>query len=178
MYKRQDLKRIDGKVLKNHVARIFIYSALAFDDVRYGGTTHPPRKWLYIDKFWLGNRGDSAMGFHHEFSSLLLKLNRFPIDQWKQLNPDGFVYPLEGESIALLKKGNTDLTGNEETYQDGFVAGYGKMDFENDINTFFQLLIGNPEKLSDLERDYPTIRKKAELLRKFYSDVTASSRSK
>ena len=115
------------------------------------------------------------MGFHHEFSSLLLDHNEFPAKEWKALNPDGFIYPMEGETTALLARGDTDLIGSAETYKDGFVAGYGKMDFENDINTFFQLLIANPEKLASLENEYPAVRMKAGLLRKFYKRVVAST---
>ncbi len=172
---RSDLERLDKKALKDHVATIFIYSTLTFKDVRYGGTAFAARKWLYIHKSWLGYSGAKAMGLHHEFSTLLLRHNRFPVEQWMQLNPDGFVYRLEGDGVALLKKGNTDLTGSADTYEDGFVAGYGKMNFENDFNTFFQLLIANPAKLSDLERRYPRIRKKAELLRSFYDGLVAAA---
>ena len=173
---RADLQRLDANVLKRHVSRIFIVGYLAFDDVHYCGTAFYPNKWLYIDKLWLDNTGDKAMGFHHEFSSLLVALNRFPVKEWKALNPEGYVYPMQGETTALLTKGDTDLAGTPETYRDGFVAGYGRMDLENDINTYFQLLIANPAKLSDLEWQYPAIRRKAELLRGFYRGVVAGSK--
>lgn len=168
-----DLSLYRISLLKKFLKKIFITDKLTFRGILYGGTNHVKSRWVYVDYSLLG-KGRTT--FHHEFSSLLVILNKFPVDEWQGLNPVEYVYPMEGESIAILIEGNTNMSGNPTTYKSGFVAGYGMMNLENDLNTYFELLIGNPVRLAKLENKYPPVRKKAELLREFYYGIVNSSK--
>ena len=59
----------------------------------------------------------------------------------------------------------------ESAYSEGFVHPYGRSSKENDINTYAELLMGDPEKLVTLAKRWPRIDGKARILARFYARV-------
>ena len=170
-----DLSRYDREFVAQYLSTIYLFSQMRLHGQEYGGTTYHSRKWLYLDYRWLGDRNqtDEAMGFHHEFSSLLLKLagQSFDINQWRQLKPEGFEYQFHQSSWRNLAQGNLSLSGDEDDYLMGVLCGYGTSTLEDDVNTYAQYLLAKPMRLDTIGARYPLVRKKAELLRSFYRDI-------
>ena len=74
----------------------------------------------------------------------------------------------EIDGPEIVRKGNRDLDGAPKYWKQGFVFGYGTMNFENDFNTFFEAYMAKREKLNRLAAEYPRIRKKMELLAEYF----------
>lgn len=168
------LKKYRISLVKVHLKKVFILDKLYIGNDLVAGTYYYGSRSLFLEKSDLS--GDDSV-FHHEFSSLLLLTyytKNFYL-KWVRLNPSEFTYFIETPGGTVLG-GDNDLKGYEKVFKKGFVAGYGQASFENDFNTYFELMIGNPVKLAKLEVKYPVIKKKAELVRKIYYEAVYSSK--
>lgn len=172
----RDLKKYKSIIIRSNIKKVNIVESLAINGRKVAGTLDSTVRYLYLDRRYLGGSSMYKTVFHHEFSSLLIfkyykeKFHK----QWLKTNPKNFSYFTEYNKGSVLDS-DTDLLGSHEVFKEGFVAGYGKADFEEDFNTYFQLLLGNPVRLANLEVKYPLIRKKAELLREFYYGIVAAT---
>ena len=165
-----DLNKYDSLLIARFAKKIYIVERLKLFNKEIAGTFESEDGSLYLLGAYLGGVNRYATVFHHEFSSLLLYdyYSEGFYQKWTKLNPDGFIYHTDQNDSNTNLDGNGDLAGHPTFYKQGFVFGYGTSSFENDFNTFFELMMGDPVRLSKLESQYPIIRKKAELLRQFY----------
>ncbi|MEM7475251.1 MAG: hypothetical protein AAF483_09685 [Planctomycetota bacterium] len=167
-----DLAKYDPRYLRTHLEKVFLVDDLAFKKAKYGGTNDHLQKWLYLHHAWTGDDGShaKAMGFHHEFSSIIYKTYKkdFDEDAWQKNNPEDFNYAFKESSDENLRSGRLGLLGSKELYQEGFVCEYGQLTLEDDINTFSQHLIAKPELLNAQANEYPRIKKKVKLLSDFF----------
>lgn len=172
-----DLNKYDSLLIARFAKKIYIVERLKLFNKEIAGTFESEDGSLYLMGAFLGGVPRHATVFHHEFSSLLL-YSYFSEDffqKWTKLNPDGFNYYTDKNPGSNSLDGQIYFSGHLTFYNKGFVTGYGTTNFENDFNTFFELMMGDPVLLSKLESKYPAIRKKAKLLRKFYYGTVLSS---
>ena len=172
---RLDLSNYDAAYVRKHLSKVFVLAGLSFNDADYGGTNDHIHKWLYIHAKWLGDDGShkDAMGFHHEFSSILYKRNKgkFDEDAWRDVNVSDFEYAFEKSLEQNIRSGSIGLRGTPELYRAGFVCKYGQLTLEDDINTFAQQLLAKPGLLATRSADYIRLRKKSELLMAFLHET-------
>ena len=167
---KKDLKKYRLSTIRHFLQTIYIFRKLRFGKVYAAGTykIHKNRRAsLFLEDVQLGNKYGV---FHHEFSSLILA--RYPSNLrklWVKHNPKGFEYAMEGvDGPEVVRNGNADLKGSAKFWQQGFVVGYGTMDFENDFNTFFETYMAKREKLNRLAKKYPRIKEKMKLVAQYF----------
>lgn len=155
--------------LRRNLKKIAIYEKMTVDGVAYGGTYDVIHKVMYLQASQIGKK---TAGFHHEFSSILLANYGllFPAAEWRAANPPEFAYLASqagGEALAR----NSDIEGDPEVYEKGFIAGYGMTRLEEDVNTYHQVLMADPDRLGLLTAAYPSIARKAGLLVGFLKSI-------
>ena len=162
---RPALDAYSPEFLKRNLKRIAIYETMTIDGVAYGGTYDAVRKVVYLQGKLIGKR---TAGFHHEFSSILLANYGllFPAAAWRAANPAGFAYLAKQAGADALAR-NSDVEGGPGVYEKGFIAGYGMTRLEEDVNTYFQVLMADPARLGLLSAAYPAIDRKTALLKSF-----------
>jgi len=116
--------------------------------------------------------------FHHELSSILLIKYPFPKDQWSSFWPDDIVCPTDQKSILQFTQNYTSPLDIQTLHKKGFVSDYGLAGLENDINTYAELMIDDPEKMAILADQFPIIRKKLRILLLFYSGLNPEIQQK
>jgi len=172
---RIDLSHYDPDFLQRHLNRIYLVHQLSFNGQPYGGTNDHINRWLYLQHEWLGDtaRHGRAMGLHHEFSSILLKLypDQFNARGWQQTNPARFEYAFARSLETNIATGKTSRAGGAILCQKGFLSPYGTLTLEDDINTFAQYLIAKPLHLYQHMSNYPRVSRKANLLSDFYRKI-------
>jgi len=142
--------------------------SLYLDDMKIGGLVDEkyPRQIILADD--LLSHQDT--GFHHEFSSILLRknLDKFPWKKWKDLLPPGFKYEYrKDKSVEFM----WDFYLNEQ----GFVCEYGKTDIEEDINTIAHSLLSRTEQMNTLRKLFPRIEKKVKIIIEFYNQLEGNN---
>ncbi len=169
-----DLSKYSHGFLKKFCSGVFIVNSLKFDGQPYGGTNDSTNKWVYLILSTVGDEGHlDAVGFHHEFSSILYKRNKsiFPESAWRSANPSDFNYVFEMSSSRNIASRKTNTRGNSSTYSRGFICEYGELTLEDDINTFSQYLVGKPDKLAKISDEYSKIQRKTEILNQFFKAI-------
>ena len=167
-----DLSHYPAAFIDKHLNGIVIVRSLELNGLPYGGTYDIASRRIFLDSGWLGDDGSKheAMGLHHEFSSLLMRLNPdvFKTSDWAALNPKDFEYRFSASTAANLATNRLDLVGRPELWEKGFLCEYGQLTLEDDINTFAQYLIAGKQRLPDLVEQHPRLSPKMQLLRRWY----------
>lgn len=109
--------------------------------------------------------------FHHELSSILIIKYPFPKEQWLSFWPDDIVCPTDHLSILKYSQNYASEQEIQALYNKGFVSDYGLAGVENDINTYAELIMDDPEKMAALANQFPLIRDKLHILLVFYSGL-------
>jgi len=165
-------------LIKEESPNIILTGRLTLLNVEIGGSLQS-NNWVLLATNYLYTWSDGKNLeniFHHEFSSLLIKKYDFPEKNWLSTLPKNFSYP--NDELAELEAAKKFITNQKFFHDRGFVSDYGASSLENDVNTYAELLIGNPEKLSFLEEKFPIIKRKANILRAFYQKVAFTTGSK
>lgn len=110
--------------------------------------------------------------FHHEFSSILIRAYDFPVFEWLALNPKDFEYIINPVKINSYMNSIASYLPDASQLAQGLVSSYGKANAENDINTYVELIFTEPERMQAYIRKYPIIKKKYEMLKKFYLSIS------
>jgi hypothetical protein len=110
--------------------------------------------------------------FHHEFSSILIQSFDFPAFDWLALNPEGFNYIINPVKIDAYMNSIDSYEANEADLKEGLVSRYGKVNAENDINTYAELVFTQPEEMKLFINKYPVVMKKYQMLKKFYLSIS------
>jgi hypothetical protein len=105
---------------------------------------------------------------HAEFSSILLKNYGFPSDEWQAINKPSWRYFGSGSEM-LGEKGLYDQT--EELLAEGFLSRYSQASLEEDFNVFADWVFTKPDRLRELASTYERIRKKYQVVIKFYKSI-------
>lgn len=167
------LKRYPPALIKKYLSAIFIVGKIKINEVEGAATF--AHSWIYIAApRWDGLGSVSyALSVHHEFSTFLFHGAQFPVIPWHLVNPSDFKYLEKYEDIirAADLKNRKDPKSADQWYEAGFVSDYGMSDMENDFNTYAEIALAEPEKLRALADKYFLIKRKTDLLVKFYSQL-------
>ena len=171
------LNKYPETIFKKNLKSVYILKEMKFYNVGYGGTnsldavylTDHGLYWGYTDKYL-------EQTFHHEFSSILFRNYPSLLDTnvWKDANIPGFIYNDPENGVGAIRNNQSSQDLDTSLCQKGILTQYGGSSIENDVNTFAQNLFC-PEKNFWIYVDrYPRIRKKTELLIKFYSGLSSA----
>ncbi|HHJ15676.1 MAG TPA: hypothetical protein ENJ80_03165 [Gammaproteobacteria bacterium] len=168
-----ELDKYPADVIRQNLATVYLLNSLGFFGVQYGGTSLDHSIYLtggntvegYDDSYF-------ATLFHHEMSSIFFRNYDFPTEEWNSVNPGRHVYAKSDRQILQAITDGEDDGGDESLYSEGFLSKYGYSTLENDFNLYAEMAFTHPRQLRQLAEKYPRIRKKSELLRKFYTGIS------
>lgn len=159
-------------VIKNEIHTIKLASSLILYGVSYGGTSI--ESTLYLTSSGSGNGfTDTYITelFHHEFSSILMRNHHFPQDKWSMVNPAKFKYAQNAYEILRAISEDTETTGSDALYKNGFLTKYSMSTLENDVNIYVEAVFTKPNHLKNLINFYPMVKQKFLLLKQFYLSI-------
>lgn len=169
----QELEKYPTSVIKNHLKAIALCSELSLYGIDYGGTNIENRIYLTVLSPGQGYTDDYIRKtIHHEFSSILIRDCNFPVKQWLSALPSdvSYVDSLDQEVKAI--EGGREFGGaTENELHAGFLAAYGKTNYENDLNTYAERLFTDPKQLKKLSERYAAINTKYHLIVNFYRSL-------
>jgi len=169
-----EIKKYPEKLLSLELDTIYLFTKMGIYNVPYGGTSIDKSIYLAIgDNISERNKLYIKGLFHHELSSVFLRRFKFPADKWVKCNPKGFTYKNIKEEILIMVKENGNLDGSSVLYKQGFLDEYGTATMEEDFNLYAAQAFSNPERLKKLSDQYPAIRNKVEILKKYYLGISA-----
>jgi hypothetical protein len=61
---------------------------------------------------------------------------------------------------------------DEASLNEGLVSRYGKVNAENDINTYAELVFTQPEAIKNFIKKYPLMMNKYQILKQFYLSIS------
>ena len=184
------LSRYPAELRERFLAGVAVVGSLRFYDVAYGGTyLGNSRRIVLVYRDSFDPRGFEQR-FHHEFSSILLKLNERHFDhaRWTAANAPGFAYRADGileepfgdrsEATRVLGEeqektggsGSGLLALDPERMRSGFLTAYNQVSIEQDLNETAAHLFTNPE-LWRLCQEHPRIDQKIDVLIDFYRQI-------
>lgn len=162
------LSKYPRRVVNENLTDIFILGTIDFFGKKYGGTYIDSSIYISTGGF-LKPDDSSLLGIMHaEFSSILLKHYGFPTAEWQPINKPSWRY-LGSGSEMLEEKGLYSQT--EGLLADGFLNRYSQASLEEDFNIFVEWMFTKPDRLRELASMYERIRKKRELVMKFYQSI-------
>ncbi len=181
------LSKYPKELAKKYLNDVSIVKSLKFYGVGYGGTyMSNSKRVLLVYRPEFDPRGFEQR-LHHEFSSILLKMNEsdFEKKRWLTANAPGFEYRAGGvieeqsgdrsEATKVLAaeqektggSGSTLLTLDAALMEEGFLTAYNRVSVEQDVNETVAHLFTNPE-LWNLSVKYPRIDQKVDILIDFF----------
>jgi hypothetical protein len=167
------LKMYPPMLVRKYLTALFIARTLEINGVT--GAAMFANSWIYVavparDELGLKSY---ELSLHHELSSLLFYGGEFPAIRWHLVNEPEFQY-LENQADiikAAAPSNRKDPKQTEAWYAAGFVSDYGMASMENDVNTFAELMMGDPDKMRLLCEKYPKIAQKKNILVQFYTKL-------
>lgn len=165
-------QKYPNQVLRESLDRVYALKTMRFYGIAFGGTN--VRKTVFMcdntsnPKF----TDDYVEGvFHHEFSSILMRSHPANLDltKWESLNDPVFSYGNGG--VNAIRYGEASLKLDPDLFESGFLTRYSQASVEEDINVFAQNLFSGSKTFWSVVDDNPRIRKKANILIKFYQSI-------
>lgn len=160
-------------LVKEYLSAVFIAGKIRIYNVEGAATF--ANSWIYIAAPRYDGLGalSYALSVHHEFSTLLFHKAKFPLIHWHLVNSPDFKYLDKHEDIidAANLENRKDDQSAVEWHKAGFVSDYGMSSMANDFGTYAEMAFGEPEKLRQLSMKYLPIKRKTDLLVKFYTDL-------
>ncbi len=160
-------------MVKKYLKAVYFAEEIDENGFQYGGSYDPFRRIVYLVNNGRQTDDLAESFFHHEFSSLLLKSHSFFLNPWEAFNPQGFkyLYEIYGNFKSLPSSIVIQGKGTDEDYKEGFVADYGRTEFENDFNEYSAMIFTHPEKFKKIMNQYPRVRGKFLVWLEFYQKI-------
>lgn len=163
------LQKYPPEVLQKHLKAIYVLSDLQFYGIEVRGTNS--RTSVYLNIFPRSKASsdyDIESGFHHEFSSILLRNCPIEFDDeaWQKVNPSGFKY--FGNGVDAVKQKKASLEWREDLHAQGFLNEYSQSSMENDFNEVAMSLLSGDAALWDQAARFPKLKEKLALTVGFY----------
>lgn len=172
---REVLAQYPEKVLRQNLDAVYLSGSLELYGQQYGGTSIG--RSIYLTSSGREEGFDDLYMeqlFHHEFSSILMRDYRLPVDEWLAANPPDFQYSTRIQEILHAIATNRETEGSEELYRQGMLTRYSTSTVENDVNVYAETVFTDPVRMKELTAEYPTVRKKYLLLKAFYLSIDRS----
>lgn len=164
------LSKYPKEVISNNLSDIFLLGTLEFNGKSYGGTYMDSAIYVSTGGFYIHSDSSLLGLMHAEFSSILFHNYKFPLEEWETVNKPTWRYL--GSGFDMLGRPEIyDQT--DELLQNGFLQEYSQATLEEDFNKFVEWTFTKPERLRKLASKYERVRKKYELLIKFYESIDA-----
>jgi hypothetical protein len=163
------LKRYPKKFLEKSLYSLGLCGSLSFYNIEYEGTAVYENHGIIlairdsVNAEWI----DATVS--HELNHLLVCWNDFPKEEWIKCNKEGFVYGEGGAAAIQTGKSSTDKT--ESSFDEGFVCEYSKSDFIEDVATLAGYAMADRKDFYNRALRHPIIKKKFEIMKKFYHDL-------
>lgn len=171
------LLKYPRRVVEQHLDKVYSFRKLNFFGKDFGATYSMNRKTgrgqIYIrynNVEFSDWKTLNVRQLHHEFSSVLMKMHRFPKHEWVSKNGGKYVSGDLGRDM-LISHGRDE---HNHLLKQGFLTSYGQADFENDVNIYAEYVFVFPNKLNRVEKRYPAVAKKAKIIRNFYCKINKS----
>lgn len=173
------LRRYPDSMVESNLRKVILVQDLTIDGVTPSGTYMPDARTVILnvhadavslEGVWL------EQILHHEFSSILLHRYRarFPYKEWILANDPRFEYGAGG--YDAIRSGRANISLDSRYSRLGVLCQYGAADFEDDVNTYAQFMLGEPQVFWSFAQDKPRIMAKAKLLEQFYHSISPSFR--
>lgn len=170
---RDALKRYPSELVRRYLSAVFVVGKIKISNVDGAATFSNSSIYLAAPR-WDGLGTLSyELSVHHEFSTLLFYGAKFPVIDWHLVNPPDFKYLEKYEEIirAADPKNRKRPGAAAQWYEAGFVSDYGMSSMANDFGTYAEMALGEPEKLKQLTNQYFLIKRKKDILIKFYTEL-------
>ncbi|MBI3897633.1 MAG: hypothetical protein HY308_04960 [Gammaproteobacteria bacterium] len=166
------LKKYPADLIRKELKGLVFLEKLTTDGIHTAGTYTSTQRIVIV------RTGDGIADsveqlqetFHHEFSSLLKNSYNFSEQDWQRASGKNFSYQLENDPYSFVSK-LTEYPADETLYQRGLVEFYGETGLENDFNTYAQVIFTHPQQMRVLIRQYPVIRDKYAVFKRFYLSI-------
>ncbi|MCA0362189.1 MAG: putative zinc-binding metallopeptidase [Armatimonadetes bacterium] len=169
------MAKYPDEVLKRNLKAVFVARELRFFDLPYGGTNSLDTVYIANDGVRNGFSNRFLEGaFHHEFSSILLRNHdrEFPKDEWQSALPKHFEY--RGDGTQSVREGTASTWYDPRLNEQGFLSQYSTSSKEEDFNMIAEALMTGDNRFWMRVERYPALRKKAELVAKFYGRIDSA----
>ncbi len=166
---REFLMRYPSHIIRSNLSDIYLMERFELYGKWYGGTYQSSSIYGAV-----GQCPHHIMNtLHHEFSSILIRNYDFPEGKWNAINDPNWEYVGTGIEMLGLPGLNRQT---EEMLAQGFLTRYSQSSHENDINVMIEWVTGRPDDLKKIAARHEKIRKKYDLLERFYSAVLSGKR--
>jgi hypothetical protein len=160
-------------LIKKHLKNLYIGGPYQENDALITGMYEGNKIYLFYNhKFGNNSSLFLEQTFHHEFSSILIQNYDFPAFEWLKLNPKDFKYIINPVKIDAYMNSIDSYEADEAALKEGLVSRYGKVNAENDINTYAELVFTQPEEMKMFIKKYPVVMKKYQMLKQFYLSIS------
>jgi hypothetical protein len=159
--------------IKKHLKDLYIGGPYQENDAVITGMYEGNKIYLFYNHEF-GNNSSLFLEqtFHHELSSILIQNYDFPAFDWLKLNPKDFNYIINPVKIDAYMNSIDSYEADEAALKEGLVSRYGKVNAENDINTYAELVFTQPEEMKMFIKKYPVVMKKYQMLKQFYLSIS------
>ncbi len=157
------MNKYSSKAIGN-LKKVYVVGKLFFYGENFTGTN--TGKDIYIAT----KKNDNIeKTFHHEASSVLLRLNPFIFDKnkWQQISPAS----LQITGPQGVKQGLSSVNFNLKLLPFGFLCDYALTNWENDFNMYAENIFAGGKEFWALVDQYPLVRKKTDMIIEFYYKI-------
>lgn len=159
------------EVLAKNLTDIYLVSGMKFYGKGFGAAYGKSAIYVNNEGHTRGYTQEFLLSqMHSELSSIFLMNygSEFPMDAWKNINPEGWRYG--GTGVEML--GQRDIFAQtDELLSRGFLVKYSQSSLENDVNMFAFWAFTKSEKLKELASKYARIGQKFQLVAEFYRGI-------
>jgi len=156
--------------LHDHLTDIYLLGSLSCYGKMYGGTNSTSAIYIRVSPESQGYDAHYLLStLHAEFSSILWRQHRFPIEEWQGMNPPGFEYA--NDSVAVLDVPGITDQPSPEMFCGGFLTRYAASDLEDDFNEYAGAIFTEPKQLCEYRVRCKAIADKAWLASEFYKMI-------
>ena len=152
-------------VIKEYLEHIWFVEDLSMEEKdAIVGLASPRKKIIYVEVAENGiSRTDTSVEetIHHELAHILDEKFSFPEVDWRNCNPEGFVY------------GKKEDEPEKYLWEKGFVSNYARSDAAEDFPELTGLIFSQPRKAKLLIDHFPIIQAKYRLWLKFFQQIDA-----
>ena len=166
------LRRYPPVMLHAHLNAIYLVGSLRFSGISAGGTNSLDRVYMHDEGVKKGyTDAFLTRTFHHEFSSVLLRLRSDLWDDtaWRACNAPGFRYGTNGTEAVREQKAS--CKPDAKLMALGCLNQYATASPEEDFNEMVEVVMcATPRERANFAR-FPRLERKAQLVRAFYTKL-------
>ena len=159
----KSLGKYPNWVIKEYLEHIWFVEDLSMEkEDTIAGLASPQKKTIYVEVAengisWTDTSVEKTI--HHELAHILDEEFSFPEVDWRNCNPEGFVY------------GKKEDEPEKYLWEKGFVSNYARSDADEDFPELTGLIFSQPRKAKLLIDHFPIIQAKYRLWLKFFQQI-------